>query len=98
MNQNQQLKLISITGIVEGISYLLLLFVAMPLKYFYDMPEAVRYVGMAHGLLFVLFAAGLFQAWLNLGWTMGKAIKGFFYSIIPFGTFIFDKEIKKDIR
>ncbi|MCH5690241.1 DUF3817 domain-containing protein [Niabella sp. W65] len=40
---------------LEGISYLLLLLVAMPLKYLADIPEGVKYIGWAHGVLFVLF-------------------------------------------
>jgi integral membrane protein len=40
---------------IEGLSYVALLFIAMPLKYFADLPLAVRVVGMAHGVLFIAY-------------------------------------------
>lgn len=80
----------------EGISFLVLLGVAMPLKYLADLPMAVTIVGGLHGLLFVSF---IILAYLvkeetkkSWGW-MGKA---FLASIIPFGTFYMDKEWKKE--
>lgn len=80
----------------EGISFLVLLGIAMPLKYLADIPMAVTIVGGLHGLLFVSFMifAYLVKEETNksLGW-MGKA---FLASIIPFGTFYMDKEWKKE--
>lgn len=80
----------------EGVSFLVLLAIAMPLKYFAGMPMAVTVVGGLHGLLFVGF---MILAYLvkeehkkNIGW-MAKA---FLASIIPFGTFVMDKEWKKE--
>jgi integral membrane protein len=54
------IKILRILGNIEGVSYLLLLFIAMPLKYAYDMPTAVKITGMAHGVSFccLLFALG----------------------------------------
>ena len=87
------LKNMRTVGIIEGISYLILLFVAMPLKYFAGIPEAVRYIGMAHGVLFVLFVFTIFIAIYQDGLSYGKGILAFVASLIPFGTFFLDKPI-----
>ena len=74
-------------GIWEGISYLLLLFVAMPLKYWLNQPDAVRMVGSAHGLLFVVFMVSLLYGWNTKAFSLTSAFKAFALSLIPFGTF-----------
>jgi integral membrane protein len=81
-------------GIIEGYSYLLLLFVAMPLKYFMDYPIAVKVVGMAHGVLFILFCIMLALAWQKARWSLKESALFFVASLIPFGTFYTDKKIK----
>jgi integral membrane protein len=53
------LRRLRAVALLEGVSYLLLLFVAMPLKYFWEMPLAVRIVGSLHGMLFIVFLAAL---------------------------------------
>lgn len=83
-------------AIAEGISYLLLLFVAMPLKYLADMPLAVRYTGWAHGLLFVLYAATLVLAWQEQKWKFGKAVLIFLASLLPFMPFVVDRKLKDE--
>lgn len=83
-------------GILEGISYLVLLLIAMPLKYLADKPEAVKYVGWAHGLLFVSFGLYLLIVWKQYRWSFGKATVAFVASLLPFGTFILDKQLKKE--
>ena len=82
-------------GVWEGISYLVLLFVAMPLKYGMGYQEAVRLTGSAHGFLFVGFMAVLFYAILTKAITFRKAVWAFVLSLIPFGTFYlsFDKPV-----
>lgn len=77
----------------EGVSYLILLFVAMPMKYFFDTPEAVKIVGMIHGLLFVAFGVMLINLWILKSWSFLKSFKIFLLSIIPFGTFYIRKAI-----
>ena len=81
-------------GIIEGYSYLLLLFIAMPLKYFMDYPIAVKVVGMAHGVLFILFCIMLALAWQKARWSLKESTLFFVASLIPFGTFYTDKKIK----
>ena len=83
-------------GLLEGTSFLLLLFVAMPLKYAAGLPEAVKYVGWAHGALFVLFIAALLHASSETGWSLGKIAGAFIASVLPFGTFILDRTLKRD--
>ena len=64
----------------------------MPLKYFFDKPEAVKIVGMAHGVLFVLYSINLLIVHLQFKWNIGKTAAAFIASFIPFGTFYADKK------
>ena len=83
-------------AIAEGISFLILLLIAMPLKYVFDIPQAVKFFGWVHGALFVTFiycAFAVFTAFKKDFLWLGKA---FLASIIPFGTFIFDRELKME--
>jgi integral membrane protein len=77
---------------LEGLSYLLLLFIAMPLKYLADMPLAVKYTGWAHGLLFVLYMIVLLEVAIRYKWSLKQMALGFIASLLPFGPFIFDKK------
>lgn len=83
-------------GFIEGISFLVLLGIAMPLKYAAGMPLAVKYVGWAHGGLFMLFLAALFQVSAETDWGFKKIAGAFIASVIPFGTFVLDKQLKQD--
>jgi integral membrane protein len=76
----------------EGISYLLLLFVAMPLKYGLGFDMAVRVVGLAHGVLFIAYCATLALAWQRLGARLGFI--AFVMSFIPGGTFWLDSRLR----
>ncbi|MCK9161189.1 MAG: DUF3817 domain-containing protein [Arcobacter butzleri] len=80
---------------MEGISYLLLLFIAMPLKYFAGMPIFVKVVGMAHGVLFILFLLYLFFASKEKSWSLGFNTMAFIASLVPFGTFVLEKKLKE---
>lgn len=80
----------------EGISYLLLLFVAMPLKYGLGIDMAVRVVGMAHGVLFIAYLATLALAWSRVGTRRG--VEAFVLSLVPFGTFWLETRLKQDER
>ena len=84
-------------GWVEGISYLLLVFIAMPLKYLAGMPMAVRVVGSIHGLLFVWFCVALLVAWRSSKWNIVTAGLIFLSSLIPFGPFVMDRLIAKPV-
>ena len=88
-------KRLRISAFIEGWSYLLLLFVAMPLKYMMDMPIAVKIVGSLHGALFTLVCFFLLQAWLDKKLSLGFSIKVFISLILPFGTFFMDKRLRE---
>jgi len=82
----------------EGISFLLLLFIAMPLKYFMSMPIAVTIVGGIHGALFIAFCIWLYLTHVEYKKTWGWSTKAFLASIIPFGTIYMDRYWKEEIR
>ncbi|MFN3404797.1 MAG: DUF3817 domain-containing protein [Cytophagaceae bacterium] len=80
---------------LEGISYLLLLGIAMPMKYWTGIPEPVKYVGWAHGLLFILYVLLLLQVWIKFKWKFLFVTWAFVASLLPFGTFILESGLKK---
>ncbi|MDQ8003555.1 MAG: DUF3817 domain-containing protein [Pedobacter sp.] len=90
------LNLFRKVALAEGISYILLLFIAMPLKYWADMPLAVKYVGWAHGLLFVLYIACLVMAWQERKWSFLKVVMLFIASLLPFVPFYVEKKLKEE--
>lgn len=83
-------------GIAEGISYLVLLFIAMPVKYLAGNPSLVLYTGWVHGLLFMLYILALISVKINLEWKFRKTTIAFLASLIPFGTFILDKSLRRE--
>lgn len=92
---NSSIWLLRKVGVIEGISYIILLFIAMPLKYFADMPLFVTVFGMAHGILFILFGFILLFVWVKHRWTFLSVLWAFIASLIPFGTFILDSRLAK---
>ncbi len=86
------IKLFRGISLLEGLSLLALLFVAMPLKYVWGNPEYVRIVGMAHGLLFVAYILFAIMTKFELNWKVKTLLIVFAASIIPFGTFYVDKK------
>ncbi len=82
-------------GFLEGLSFLLLLFIAMPMKYMWGNPILVKYVGMGHGVLFVAFLAVLFVVCEKQKWSLNMFVLGLIASIMPFGPFVFDHKLKK---
>ncbi|MCC6818451.1 MAG: DUF3817 domain-containing protein [Bacteroidia bacterium] len=89
--KQQRIKRFLNIGKIEGYSYLILLFIAMPLKYAFKIPEAVRIVGLLHGVLFVAFMYQILQMMIDKQFNFIKAVKAFLLSIIPFGTFFLKK-------
>ncbi|CAN5423219.1 DUF3817 domain-containing protein [soil metagenome] len=83
-------------ALLEGISFLVLLCIAMPLKYIAGYADAVKYTGWVHGVLFVLYMFLLLQVWKQDKWRFGKVVFAFVASLIPFGTFVLDNRIKKE--
>jgi len=87
-------KKFSLINTMEGYSYLLLLFIAMPLKYIFGISIAVKIAGMLHGVLFIIFCLLLVQAWSDTKWAFKENIIFFVASLIPFGTFFTKKRIQ----
>jgi integral membrane protein len=85
------IKTFKIISTLEAISFLLLLGIAMPLKYIWDLPQMVQTVGMAHGVLFLLYIAGAVYISQKLNWTIKQLAIAVFCSILPFGPFYVEK-------
>lgn len=83
-------------AIAEGISFLVLLGIAMPLKYAAGIPEAVKICGWIHGALFITFFVLAFEVKGELKKNFAWLAKAFLAAILPFGTFVFDKSLKKE--
>lgn len=88
-----KLKAFKITALLEGWSFIILLGIAMPIKYGLGIPEVVKVVGWLHGLLFVLYQLLLLQTGIEYSQKFKFYVFGFLASITPLGTFIFDKKI-----
>jgi integral membrane protein len=85
-----------LVGFLEGLSFVLLLGVAMPLKYLAGEPEAVRIVGMAHGVLFLAYLAAILQAHVEYGWTWKKSALLVMASVLPLGPFVADRKLLRE--
>ena len=82
-----------IIAFIEGVSFLVLLFITMPLKYKYAMPEPNKIFGMVHGALFILYVLAIVQSKIEYNWSFKKLGLAFLASIVPFGTFWADKKL-----
>ncbi len=96
--QNAALRNLTIMGYLEGTSFLLLLGIAMPLKYMLGMPEAVSYVGPVHGVLFVAYIMVLIIIAGRIKLPLWALPAGVLGSFLPFGPFVFDHLLKKSVR
>lgn len=86
------LSIFRIIALLEGVSYILLLFVATPIKYFADNPTYVRLLGMPHGLLFIVYIAIAVVLKPEQQWNKRTFLVILAASLIPFGTFYVDKK------
>ena len=84
-----------LVAFLEGVSFLLLLGVAMPLKYLAGLAVAVRIAGALHGGLFLLFCLLLVLVMRERRWSLGRGAAGLLASLIPFGTFVIDARFKR---
>jgi integral membrane protein len=91
------LRQLRLVALLEGTSFLVLLFVAMPLKYLVGLPLAVRIVGSVHGLLFIVFVLALIRVSIAQAWLLRRSLLAFVASIVPFGTFVFDRSLRREI-
>jgi integral membrane protein len=79
---------------MDGLSFLILIGIAMPLKYIAGDPTFVRYVGMTHGVLFILFIASLLDTSMRYQWNVKFSLFCFFCSLIPFAPFWLEGKLK----
>jgi integral membrane protein len=96
MNNANFLRVFRIVAFVEGISLLVLFFVAMPMKYWLGMPQLISPVGMAHGLLFVAYVVLALLAKSVLRWSVKDLAIVLIASLIPWGTFYIEKKYLQD--
>ena len=82
------------TGLAEGVSFLTLLCIAMPMKYFMGMPEVVRVAGSIHGALFLLYIVLLATLHVRQRWSLTFSLYALVASVIPCGTFILDRHLR----
>ena len=93
------IKTFRVISYLEGISYILLLFIAVPIKYYANDPTLVKLLGMPHGLLFVAYVILSLVNSKKHDWNFSKTLVVLISSIIPFGTFYVDyKYFKTDLR
>jgi len=86
------LPVFRITALLEGVSYLLLLFIATPIKYLYEDPQYVKMLGMPHGILFMAYVVLAIVISANIKWSTKTLWIVLIASVIPFGTFYIDKK------
>jgi integral membrane protein len=87
---NTPLGRLRVIGYCEGVSFLVLLGIAMPLKYAAGMPEAVLITGWIHGVLFIAYVIAAVQAASANRWPHGRLALAFAAAVLPFGPFVFD--------
>ena len=93
-----ELKKFKLINKIEGISFLILLFIAMPAKYYFGYPIATKVVGMLHGVLVFAFIYQIFEAKKEAGFTWKEMGKYTILSLIPFGSFYTDNLLAKKIK
>lgn len=94
MTNSKIIRNFLLTGKIEGYSFLLLLFIAMPLKYIFLHPEFVRVAGSLHGILFIAFLYMTLQMYLEKELTLKKSAVAVLLSFLPFGTFFLKRLVR----
>jgi integral membrane protein len=90
-----RVKNLRIIGISEGVSFLVLLLIAMPIKYLLGIPEAVKLVGWIHGVLFIAYVIAVFLSIRAMRWGIVGVMVALGASLVPLGTFLLDKQLKR---
>jgi len=96
--ESSVIRQLRIIGLVEGVSFLVLLGIAMPLKYLAGVPRAVSVVGMAHGVLFILYVAALVHAHLTVRWPARRALTLLAAAVLPLGPFVVEGSLRREQR
>ena len=95
---NSTLSRFRLIALLEGISFLFLMLIAMPLKYMAGNLTVIKYAGWAHGVLFILYCLLLAQVWKQYKWKFIKVVGAFVASLLPFGTFVLESRLKKEAQ
>lgn len=96
---NTQIGRLRLVGFLEGLSLLVLIFVAVPLKYKYGDPSMVKTMGPTHGLLFLFFVINTIAVGIEYKWTFRETTwKVLLACVVPFGTFYIDYTILRPIQ
>jgi integral membrane protein len=90
-----RVKYLRVIGISEGISFLVLLLIAMPLKYYFGLPLAVKIAGWVHGILFIAYVAAVCFCIQAMRWNWFSVLVALGAALLPLGTFVLDKELKR---
>lgn len=98
MNTKRQLNRFRWISLSEGISFLLLLFIAMPLKYFFESPAMVKYLGWLHGLLFMIYVLQLFYLTVIMKWKFRRLFFYFIAAFFPFAPFFVERQLRQIIQ
>jgi len=89
-------KWMRVIGAVEALSLILLVFVAMPIKYIGHNETPVKIVGMAHGNLFLIYVVSVLAVARILQWRYSTVFKALVASVVPFGPFIFEAWLRRN--
>ncbi len=95
MAMKNPIPLLRTIALAEAVSFLALLAVAMPLKYFAGLPAAVKIAGWVHGVLFVAFCAALVQTAVTARWPAGRTALVLMAALLPFGPFVVDRRMRR---
>ena len=91
------IKSLRVVGFLEGLSFLVLLTVCMPLKYLKNIPEPTTYIGMLHGLLFMLYVLLVLIVGVRKDWSYNLIFYLLIASILPCGTFVAEYKVFKNL-
>jgi len=92
---NKAVHFLRITGLIEAVSFMVLVSIAIPLKYIWHMPMAVRVVGMIHGILFIMFCVALVRATRAARCPLSRGALVFVAALVPFGPFLIDRRMRE---
>lgn len=98
MLHKHPITMLRIIGLLDGLSLLLLLGVAMPLKYFADMSDLVSIIGPAHGFIFIAYFCTVIYTQLRIQWNVGLSLIALLVAFIPFGNLAFDFYLRKQLH
>jgi integral membrane protein len=95
-SKSKVIRDLRVIGIAEGISFLVLLLIAMPIKYVLGNPLPVKYTGWVHGILFIAYVFAVLRTAWSLKWNLKRTALFQAASLVPLATFILDKNLKKE--